>query len=137
MTTFEPLTDLQWEKLKPLLPAPLKRGRGKPHSSWRSVINSILFVLITKAKWGSWTQSNEYASKSAAHRWYLHWEKTGLLDQIIETVREFKPDLELAAPQRRTHTIREVVEPESMIIEIPLYHEIENLEHTHKISSSL
>lgn len=124
MTPFEPLTDLQWEKLKHLFPVPQKRGRGKPHSPWRYVLNSILFVLLEKAKWGSWPQTADFASKSAAHRWYLHWDKNGHLNQILEILQDFRPDCEVALPQRRVHSIREVLVPlEEPIIDIPMYTE--------------
>lgn len=128
MKTFEPLTDLQWEKLKNLFPVPPKRGRGKPHSPWRSVVNSILFVLLERAKWGSWPQTEDFASKSAAHRWYLHWDKNEMLNQILEILRDFKPDCEVAMPQRRTHSIREAMSAEEPIVDIPLYIDIEKRE---------
>lgn len=124
MKTYEPITDLQWEKLKALFPAPPKRGRGKPHSPWRAVLNSVLFVLLTKSKWGSWPQTVDFASKSAAHRWYLHWDKNGHLNQILGILQDFNPDCEVAMPQRRVHSIREVAYLEESLVEVPLYLEI-------------
>ncbi len=126
MKEFAPLSDLQWEKLAPLFPAPIKRSRGKPHSSWRAVVNSILFVLLTKAKWGSWPKTADFASKSAAHRWYLYWDKSGFLNQILAVSQELKPGCEIAMPQRRIHPIREKEGEETA--EIPLYFEIERAE---------
>lgn len=120
---FETLTDLQWEKIKHLLPAPLKRGRGKPHTPWRYVVNSILFVLCNKAKWGAWPKTEQYSSKSAAHRWYLIWDKDGLLNQMLTLLA---PN-EVAHPQRRHHGIKEVEELE-MTEEVPLFFEIEKRE---------
>lgn len=120
MTKYEPLTDLQWEKLKDLFPAPAKRGRGKPHTPWRSVVNSILYVLLTKAKWGTWPKTEEFASKSAAHRWFLHWENSGKLEQVLTIVRETKPDCSISHPKRRFHM------PEiEMEVDIPIFLEME------------
>lgn len=130
MKTYEPLTDLQWEQLKSLFPAPQKRGRGKPHSPWRAVLNSVLFVLLAKAKWGSWPKTEEFASKSAAHRWYLHWDKNGLINHILALLKDFKPDCEIALPQRRFHAPPELEETPA-ISNIPVYLEIEAPEHVH------
>lgn len=126
MKSYEPLTDVQWEKLKHLFPTPPKRGRGKPHSPWRSVVNSVLSVLLTKAKWGCWPNTPDFASKSAAHRWYLHWDKTGMLTQILDILKELSPEAEIIMPQRRVHSIREVAATEEeMEVEIPLFIETE------------
>lgn len=128
MKTFEPLTDIQWENIKHLLPAPLKRGRGKPHAPWRPVLNSILFVLLTRAKWGSWPKTPDFASKSAAHRWYVNWDKNGLLQQILEIVQGLQPGCEISMPQRRIHTLREETDPTEEAMDLPLYLEIEKPE---------
>ncbi len=82
------LTDLQWQVLEPFFPNPVKRGRGKPHTSWRKVLNSILYVLSTKSKWEALPKGEEFASKSAAHRWYKIWKKNGFLEQILLKLQE-------------------------------------------------
>jgi len=43
------LTDAQWEMLKPLLPAPSKRGR--PPTAHRQVIDAIFYNLRTGCQW--------------------------------------------------------------------------------------
>jgi transposase len=83
MKQFHPLTDLQWQVLEPLFPLPEKRGRGKPHTPWRNVVNTILFVHSTNSKWANAPTGLEWASKSAAHRWMDIWKKNGLLEQIL------------------------------------------------------
>lgn len=123
MKKHEPLTDIQWDKIKHLFPAPVKRGRGKPHTPWRAVVNSILYVLLSKAKWGTWPKTEDFASKSAAHRWFLHWEKEGKLDEILGIIRETNPDCLITQPKRRYHM------PEAEI-DIPLYLETETSEQT-------
>lgn len=51
---FEGLTDAQWLMIEPLLPAdPKKRGKGHPHTPWRLVCNTILWVLITGSRDGA------------------------------------------------------------------------------------
>jgi len=80
------LTDDQWLTLETLFPKPIKRGRGKPHAPWRSVVNSILYILHTGVKWEALPKRDEnpqFAPKSVAHRWFCRWEKEGLLAQIL------------------------------------------------------
>jgi transposase len=85
---FESLTDAQWALLEPLFTTPAKRGRGKPHAPWRTVVNSILAVLLTGIKWAALPKSEPFASKSASHRWFVEWDKNGFLAQILGLLRE-------------------------------------------------
>jgi transposase len=89
---YQPLTDTQWLTLEPLFPKPIKRGRGKPHAPWRTVLNSIFFVLHTGLKWEALPKREEnpaFAPKSVAHRWFLRWEKDGFLTKILNTLEGF------------------------------------------------
>ncbi len=102
--SYQPLTDLQWQVLEALFPNPAKRGRGKPHTAWRKVLNSILYVLCTKTKWESLPKEGEFASKSAAHRWFKIWRKSGLLDQVLAKLQELSAlvsDLKFPATRLR------------------------------------
>jgi len=99
---FEPLTEEQWALLAPFFPVPAKRGRGKPHAPWRKVINSILYVLHMGAKWNALPAGKdrpEFATKSVAHRWFLLWEASGLLSQILTTLG--MPTAVAKLPRRR------------------------------------
>ncbi|EKE07720.1 MAG: hypothetical protein ACD_17C00545G0003 [uncultured bacterium] len=116
---YQPITDLQWQILEPMFPNPIKRGRGKPHTPWRSVLNSILFILSTHSKWETLPKETEYASKSAAHRWYKTWKADGFLDQIIEKLQELSllaveltfPKQRMRFPKQRLNTCEEMHEP--------------------------
>ena len=49
---FNGLTDIQWEILQPLMPKePSKRPKGKPHTPWRKVCNTIFWIMITGSRW--------------------------------------------------------------------------------------
>lgn len=85
---YQELTDLQWQVLEPLFPKPVKRGRGKPHTPWKKVMNSILYVLCTKSKWEALPKSDEFASKSASHRWYKIWKKNGFLNEVLSKLQD-------------------------------------------------
>ncbi len=102
MSSYEPLTDVQWNHLESLFPKPVKRGRGKPHTPWRAVLNSILFVLMTGAKWGALPKTPDFASKSASHRWFILWDKDGKLDQILSLLNGLaETSAQLTFPARR------------------------------------
>ena len=48
MGRFNGLTDAQWQVIEHFLSGePKKRGRGYPHAPWRSICNTILWMLIT------------------------------------------------------------------------------------------
>ncbi len=108
------LTDEQWGRLSHLFPNPQKRGRGKPHTPWRAVLNSILYVVLTKAKWGSLPKSVDFASKSATHRWYLFWKQTGMLDQILKILQEAHPRDEFVLPQQRAPYMKGLQQQEAI-----------------------
>lgn len=112
---YQSLTDLQWQMLEAFFPTLPKRGRGKPHTPWRKVLNSILYILCTKTKWESLPAGEEFASKSAAHRWYKIWKKSGLLDQILAKLQELSMlASEIKFPRTRVRL------PKSAVIEEPI-----------------
>ena len=79
------LTDIQWERLQPLLP-PQKPRTGRPNKNHRTVINGILWILRTGAPWrdlpkryGSW--------KTASSRFY-RWQSAGIWQRILEELQQ-------------------------------------------------
>jgi transposase len=99
MSNYELLTDIQWQLLEPLFPHPVKRTRGKPHTAWRSVVNSIFYILFSGMKWGSLPVAPEFATKSAAHRWFVIWDKNGFLQELLNKHQCAATDIKL--PHRR------------------------------------
>jgi transposase len=78
--TFEGLSDLEWKLFADLFPPePTKRGRGMPHTPFRKVVNTLLYVLITGCRWCDLPRGPQWASKSAAHRWLQRWQADGTL----------------------------------------------------------
>ncbi len=123
MSQFQPLTDLQWHLLEPLFPVPVKRGRGKPHTPWRCVVNAILFVLVSGGKWDSLPKEATFSSKSAAHRWYKAWRASGLLDQILGKLREFSAMAAgLTFPKHRNRTPKPIVPQQAAVESQPVLH---------------
>ena len=67
--TFEGLTELEWKLLADIFPPALpNRGRGLPHTPFRNVVNTWLYVLITGGRWCDLPRGPQWASKRAAHR---------------------------------------------------------------------
>jgi len=53
-----------------------------PHTPFRKVINTLLYVLITGCRWCDVPFGPPWASKSAAHRWLKRWESDGTLEEL-------------------------------------------------------
>ena len=78
--TFAGLSDLEWQLFADLFPPELpKRSRGMPHTPFRKVVNTLLYVLITGCRWCDLPRGPQWASKSAAHRWLQRWQTDGTL----------------------------------------------------------
>jgi transposase len=45
------LSDAQWQKIEPLLPKLKRRGRGRPPKDNRVVLEGVLWILKTGARW--------------------------------------------------------------------------------------
>ena len=78
------LTDDQWRRLRPLLPAQKPRT-GRPGKDHRTVINGILWILRTGSPWrdlperfGPWP--------TVASRFY-RWRRQGLWDRLLAEVQ--------------------------------------------------
>jgi transposase len=83
---FEGLTDLEWKLFEDLFPEPEKKGKGMPHAPFRTVVNTLLYVLITGCRWCDIPSQEQWASKSSAHRWLQRWEKEGRLELLQQRI---------------------------------------------------
>ena len=75
------LTDEQWAQIEPLLPArqPNPKG-GRPRCDDRRVLEGILWILKTGARWRD--LPDEYPSPSTCWRRLSKWEEEGLWLEI-------------------------------------------------------
>jgi transposase len=77
---FEGLSELEWRLFVDIMPPePTKRGWGMPHTPFRKVVNTLLYLLITGCRWCDTPRGPLWASKSAAHRWLQRWQADGTL----------------------------------------------------------
>jgi transposase len=80
---FEGLNDAEWKQSESLFPPePAKRGRGMPHTPFRYVLNTLLYILITGCRRCDVPEGIQRASESSAHRWLKRWEKEGTSDRL-------------------------------------------------------
>lgn len=76
------LTDEQWERIRPLLPAARKEGR--PRANDRRTLEGILFVLRTGCRWNDLPP--EYGSGVTCWRRLAQWEADGAWERIWKTL---------------------------------------------------
>jgi transposase len=88
MARFNGLTDNQWRLIEGFFKEPAKREKGKPHTPWRAVVNTILWVLITGSRWCDVPIGEQWASRSASHRWLGCWKENGRLEQLLVGLQE-------------------------------------------------
>jgi transposase len=73
------LSDEQWQRLEPLLPAQKPRT-GRPNVEHRQIINGILWVLRTGAPWRDLPE--RYGSWSTVASRFYRWQKAGIWERI-------------------------------------------------------
>ena len=75
------LTDEQWKKIEPLLPQPKSRGRhrkrGRPRKTNRQVLEGILWILKTGARWRDLPRDFGVSS-SVCWKRLQEWEAQGV-----------------------------------------------------------
>ena len=76
---FEDLDDERWSRIGPLLPPRAKEG--KPRADDRSIVNGILYVLITGCRWVDIPR--RYGDDSTANRRLRRWEREGVWKRIM------------------------------------------------------
>jgi transposase len=79
---FEELDDTRWSRMEPLLPP--RAREGKPRADDRSIVNGILFVLITGCRWID--MPKRYGDDSTANRRLRRWEREGVWKRIMDAL---------------------------------------------------
>src|SRR5882724_5027604 len=84
------LSDSLWERIKPLLPKPKSRwrGRGKqrrnlggrPPADPRLIMAGILYVLRTGCQWNA--APKEYGSGKTLHRYFQGWTRARVFKRM-------------------------------------------------------
>ena len=84
------LTDAQWTILPPLMPQMPRRadGRGRPARAAREVLDGVLWILRTGARWQDLPK--EDPPYQTCHRRFQEWSRDGTFDNLVEALA---PDL--------------------------------------------
>ena len=85
------LTDPQWAVLAPLVrPATdpgAPRPNGRPLADPRPILQGILWILDTGAKWKDLPEvPGRYAPRSTCHRWLQKWSADGTWTRVAEAL---------------------------------------------------
>ena len=84
---FEGLSDPQWTIISKFLPQPpAQRGRGKPPASFREILNTIFWVLITGCRWADVPKGTPWGKRSTSHRWLGKWQADGTWLNLVESI---------------------------------------------------
>jgi transposase len=78
------LTDEQWEHLGEQLPMPKRLGR--PRRDEREVLNGILWVLKTGARWADLPE--RYPSYRTCHRRFQDWTTLGVIRKMLKQIAQ-------------------------------------------------
>ena len=81
---FQELTDKQWDKIVPHLPAHSRTGR--PRADDRKMANAILYVCVTGCRWRDLPKM--YGPISTAHKRLQDWVKSGTWEKIVTVTIE-------------------------------------------------
>ena len=87
MVRREELTDEQWTLIEPLFDKPpVAATRGRPRRSEREVLNGVLWILRSGARWCD--LPDRFPPHQTCHRRFQQWNKDGRLKRVLETLAE-------------------------------------------------
>jgi len=78
------LTDAQWDRLEPLIPAPKEGGRP-PDYTRREIVNGILYITRTGCAWRY--LPHDLPPWSLVHYYYWHWKTEGIWETANAALR--------------------------------------------------
>ena len=85
------LTEAEWARLSPLLPAPSRTGRPR-QVGLREVVNALLYQLMTGCQWRALPPC--FPKPSTVRYYFYRWRNKGLYERLSVALRE--PARELA-----------------------------------------
>lgn len=88
---YEAITEKQWEKIQPILPAEYKPQGGRPAKDNRKMLNAILWITRTGSPWRDLPEC--YGPWQSVYTRFRRWEQAGIFEQILKTFSS-EPDAE-------------------------------------------
>lgn len=89
MSKFVGLSNREWEIVEPLIPH--KWGitfSGTQPLHPRNILNTLIWVLTTGARWCDVPTGEQWASRSSAHRYLGLWKQNGILERVLTALQE-------------------------------------------------
>ena len=87
MARREELTDEQWALIAPLFEkANVIQTRGRPARSAREVLNGVLWILRSGARWQDLPE--RFPPYQTCHRRFQEWVKDGTLKKVLEVLAQ-------------------------------------------------
>ena len=80
---FKTLSDEQWTALQELVELKLPLQRGIQRTDLRKIWNSIFYILSRGCRWIELPQTEFYAARPTAHRWFMRWQREGVFDRVM------------------------------------------------------
>ena len=80
------LTDAQWELIQPLFETDVLPRRGRPSRPARDVLDSVLWILKTGARWKDLPP--RYPSYQTCHRRFQQWVGDGTLEKTLRVLAQ-------------------------------------------------
>jgi transposase len=89
MSSFDGLTDEQWNMIEPHIPFMWGiQHKGNPPLHPRKVLNTILWVLFTGARWKDVPHGEQWASRPCAHKKLGVWLENGVLEKVLKALQD-------------------------------------------------
>ncbi len=85
---FNGLKDNEWAAVELLIPYRWARGRGKHPLHPRKILNTLVWMLITGARWCDVPVGKQWASRACAHKYLGLWKETGLLERVLTALQK-------------------------------------------------
>lgn len=100
MAQFKGIKKSEWQLIEGLFPPPPANKFGRKDLAPKKVINTILWVLITGARWIDAPVGRQWAPRSTAHEWLGRWQQTGVLQKALDLLLEKAENLKLTGFER-------------------------------------
>ncbi len=106
------LTDIEWQRLEPILPPASAKRRGGQFKDHRTVINGILWVMRTGAPWRDLPE--RYGPWQSCYSRFSRWSRTGIWQKIAITLHAAGEDaLENSDLLRESHRLPPAETPDN------------------------
>ena len=78
------LRDDEWERIKEYFSSKQPRGKGRPPSDARTVLNGIIWIIKSGAAWRDMPE--RYGKYNTIYGWFARWQEEGLLAKILSNL---------------------------------------------------